>query len=297
MSDRTTRFSIVIATYNRPGQLADCLAALVQQDYPLDAFEVIVVDDGGEADLSVVCARFDERLALKLFRKENGGAALARNHGARNAAGHFLVFTDDDCEPGPDWLSKLDRVLTEYPNAMVGGKTVNRLKDNIFSEASQVVIDLVYAHYNRDPLRARFLATNNLALPREQFFGMGAFDPDFYAGASEDRDLCERWLQGGFQIIYEESAVLWHSHHLGLLSYFKQHFRYGRGAWCFRRKHRSGGIRTFSRDASLNIDPGGWLLYPFRSRHPKPVRLLLALFYWQFANLAGFAWEGLFGHE
>ena len=37
-------FSVIIPTYNRPEQLAACLAALSLQEYPADRFEVIVVD-------------------------------------------------------------------------------------------------------------------------------------------------------------------------------------------------------------------------------------------------------------
>ncbi len=44
--DPLPSFSIVIATHNRPRQLAECLAALASLDYPRDRFEVIVVDDG-----------------------------------------------------------------------------------------------------------------------------------------------------------------------------------------------------------------------------------------------------------
>ena len=44
------RFSVVVPTYNRPARLAACLAAVAALDYPRDAFEVVVVDDGSDAD-------------------------------------------------------------------------------------------------------------------------------------------------------------------------------------------------------------------------------------------------------
>ncbi len=47
--DPLPSFSVVVATHGRPRQLAGCLAALADLDYPHDRFEVLVVDDGSPA--------------------------------------------------------------------------------------------------------------------------------------------------------------------------------------------------------------------------------------------------------
>lgn len=295
MSEQALHFSVVIATFNRPDQLADCLAALAGQEFSRERFEVIVVDDGGSVDLGGLCATFASKLNLRLLRKDNGGPASARNLGVESASGTYIAFTDDDCEPGPGWLAGMDRIFLASAEAMIGGKTINRLQDKLFSEASQAVIDLVYRHYNAEPGQARFLATNNMALPRRQFLEIGAFDLSFFAGASEDRELCERWLRHGFRIIYDEELLVYHSHHLGPLSFFRQHFRYGRGAWCFRRLRTSEDPRSFSRDIGWHLGLFNWLSYPFRTGSKRPFRLMLALVFWQLANLAGFVWQGVSG--
>src|SRR5690348_17430989 len=51
MPDAAPFFSVIIPTHNRPKQLAACLRAIAEVDYPRDRFEVIVVDDGGSASL------------------------------------------------------------------------------------------------------------------------------------------------------------------------------------------------------------------------------------------------------
>lgn len=295
MPPQPRTFSVVIATYNRPARLTACLAALSVQDFPRERFEVVVVDDGGDADLAGPVERFAESLDIRLLRKDNGGPASARNLGVEHANGHFIAFTDDDCEPDTGWLAGLERRFGEYSEAMIGGKTLNRLQDRLFSEASQAVIDLVYQHYNAEPNRARFLATNNMALPRQRFLELGGFDLSFFAGASEDRELCERWLEHGLQIIYDPDLTVYHSHEQGPLSFFQLHFRYGRGAWCFRRLQGRKGLRAFGRDASWQLGLGTWLFYPFRAGCKKPVPMMLALVYWQVANLSGFLYEAVFG--
>ena len=39
--------SIVIITYNRPQLLRQCLPLLIEQDYPKEKYEIVIVDDGG----------------------------------------------------------------------------------------------------------------------------------------------------------------------------------------------------------------------------------------------------------
>jgi len=40
--------SIIVPKRNRSGVLSDCLITLVKQDYPVDRYQVVVVDDGSE---------------------------------------------------------------------------------------------------------------------------------------------------------------------------------------------------------------------------------------------------------
>lgn len=290
MPQNPITFSVVIATYNRPGPLSDCLRALAAQTLAPGRFEVIVVDDGGEADLAAVCSRFGPGVRIRLEKKANGGPASARNHGAALARGRWLAFTDDDCEPEAGWLAGLEHCLAKYPLAMIGGHTHNRLRDSLFSQASQDIIDLVYRHYNVQNDRALFLTANNMALPRDAFQEIGGFDTEFSAGTAEDRELCERWLQVGHRIVYEPCLEVYHSHHLDFAGYFRQHFNYGRGARSYRRVCRERCWRPMGRDA-------GWqslaLLHPFRAGQTKPVRRMLALLAWQIANGLGYLWQAL----
>src|SRR5687767_7876993 len=92
-------FSVVIPTYNRPLQLQQCLEGLANQDYPREAFEVIVVDDGGEHPLTKINDHYQTRLSLVFLKQANAGQASARNTGASHAKGQYIAFTDDDCVP------------------------------------------------------------------------------------------------------------------------------------------------------------------------------------------------------
>lgn len=137
-------FSIIIPTYNRPERLASCLEAIALLDYPRDRFEVIVVDDGSKTALDEVVAPLKNKIDIKLLRQKNAGPAATRNKGAEVAQGEFLAFTDDDCQPTPNWLDCFAAGFKDAPKAMIGSKTINALDNNPFSTASQKLIDYLY---------------------------------------------------------------------------------------------------------------------------------------------------------
>jgi glycosyltransferase involved in cell wall biosynthesis len=282
-------FSIVVPTFNRSRQLSRCLSALARQEYPKDLFEVIVVDDGGAEDLTSILDSFGSQLRLRHLRQANAGPAAARNHGAALAVEQFLAFTDDDCAPLPDWLSRFAKVLARDPNVLVGGTTRNALEANPFAAASQLILDVVNQHFNRDHQRAQFFPSDNIALSRTQFLELGGFDTEFRW--SEDRDFCDRWLSQGRRIVFAPEAEVDHSREMGLIGFIKQHFGYGRGAWRFHR------VREARNTGSLQVEGSFYskcFVEPFKTRSiGSAVVLAGVLLVWQLANAAGFFYEAL----
>lgn len=283
-------FSIIIPTYNRPARLANCLSAIAQLDYPRDRFEVIVVDDGSKTSMESVVTPFGDQLQLTLIRQSNSGPAAARNAGAAQANGRFLVFTDDDCMPAADWLKTLEMRFAESPDCLIGGRALNALPDNLYSTASQVLIDYLYSHYNINPSQSSFFASNNIALPTDHFHAVGGFDTSFPLAAAEDREFCNRWLHCGYRMIYAFDVQVKHAHFLTLKSFWRQHFNYGRGAFCFhqaRTQYTNERIKFESLKFYLHL-----LTYPLLQKSSQPGILLTILFLIsQVANVAGFFWE------
>ena len=285
-------FSIIIPTYVRPEQLGACLQSLACLDYPRDYFEVIVADDGSEAPPEAVVAAFRDRFDVTLTTQPHAGPAAARNTGAAGAKGEILAFTDDDCAPAPDWLQTLAARFAAAPDHAIGGRTLNVLSDNMYSTASQLLIEYLYAYYNADHKPASFFTSNNLALPTASFYAIGGFDSSFPRAGAEDRDLCDRWLQHGYRMTYAPEARIYHSHALTLRTFCRQHFNYGRGALCFhhlRARRGSGRFKVEPVSFYLNL-----LRYPYSQMRDRRLCLLaLLLAVSQTANAAGFFWEGL----
>lgn len=285
-------FSIIIPTYNRPKQLSNCLHSLSNLDYPPDRYEVIVVDDGSEKPIENVIARYRGKMKLTSLRQHNSGPAAARNTGAKQAKGEILTFTDDDCIPSPDWLLNLCMQFSNTPNCVIGGRIVNLLKDNFYSFVSQLIVDVVYRHYNKNPDQAQFFTSNNIAIPRHIFFKIGGFDPTFYT--SEDRELCDRLLHHGFNLIYAPDVLVYHAHALKLGSFCRLHFNYGRGAYNFLQVRSRRKSLSLYRDIKFYLNFSNWLFYPFsQTKDRQKLLLAMMIFVWQIANFSGVFWEAI----
>jgi glycosyltransferase involved in cell wall biosynthesis len=282
--------SVVIPTRNRPQEVERCLDALSKQTQPSGSFEVIVVDDGSEPALAIDPQRWAAKFELKLIHQKNTGPAGARNRGVAEARGEFLAFTDDDCLPTPTWLEKLVAALRANPEAMVGGSTFNGLKNDLFAETSQLIVQLVYNHFNRDPANAYFFASNNMACRRIDCLHLGGFDEEFPKAAAEDREFCDRWRMQGRPLVWEKNALIEHRHAQTLAGFCRLHFRYGQGAFLYQSKRKLRGSGTMAQDLGFHRSLpklAGSCLEPYSL--PQRVALGFNLLLWQIANAAGFA--------
>lgn len=291
MSRPPPTFSVIIPTRDRPRELAVCLQSLAQQNYPLDRFEVVVVDDGSRLPLDSAVAAFRERLNLTLLKQpRSAGPSVARNRGAACAKGEFLAFTDDDCTPAADWLQRLSARFMSTPGHLVGGRVINALTENPYSTASHVILDVVYEYYDPQQGRAHFFPTSNFAVAAEQFREMGGFNENWPLAAAEDREFCYRWLQRGFLMTHAPEASVYHRHRLTLNSFCGLHFRYGRGAYHYHLLRAGGrGVGGLKPDWRFY-----WtcVRYPFQHMAKGRAAIIVALLLlWQVSNAAGYFWQ------
>lgn len=286
--------SVIVPTYRRPRQLQACLEALAAQTMQ-DPWEVVVVDDGSpEPPLpsveSLVAAR-----GWRLVRQANAGPSAARNRGVREARGEFIAFTDDDCRPEPSWLVVLLREAQARPHALVGGTTVNGLTGDFFATTSQLIVDLVYEHFNADPAHGYFLASNNILCSRAGFQELGCFDESFPRAGAEDRDFCDRWRMRGWPIVWQPEARVEHRHGQSFRQFVELYIRYGRGAHRYQAMRKQRGSGTMREDLSFHkmLPRRLWWRLKQRGRVGSGIATVAALSVWQMANATGFLLEAI----
>lgn len=143
-SGKTPLISVVIAARNEQETLGTCLHSVLNQDYPRDRMEIILVDDGSN-DKSLAIAEEikadDSRLRVitmsepddhRLSRKP---VALAR--GIRDAKGEIILLTDGDCVVPKTWVRSMANAFDEK-TAFVAGPVQELSSSTVISKLSQL---------------------------------------------------------------------------------------------------------------------------------------------------------------
>lgn len=108
--------SVIIATWNGATTLERTLEAITHLETPDANYEIIVVDNASTDDTPQIIDRFKDRLPLTHLHEARRGKGHALNTGMDAAQGDFLVFTDDDVIPSPDWLRAYETAAATKPD-------------------------------------------------------------------------------------------------------------------------------------------------------------------------------------
>jgi glycosyltransferase involved in cell wall biosynthesis len=115
-------FTILIDTFNYARYIEDAVQSVLEQDFPGERYEVLVVDDGSTDDTAARLKKFGDR--IQYCYKSNGGQASAFNFGIERARGEYVALLDAD----DVWLpNKLRRVQEELARAPDTGMAYHRL--------------------------------------------------------------------------------------------------------------------------------------------------------------------------
>ncbi|MGE5450750.1 MAG: glycosyltransferase family 2 protein [Acidobacteriota bacterium] len=199
----SVKIAVVIPTYRRPDLLRRCLEALAKQVFPVDAYEVIVVDDGRDFQTKVVVESFNTRFnGSPTFRylQPNGtrGPAGARNRGWRATQAPVIAFTDDDTEPAPEWLQEGNAAM-HGEVAAVGGRLVVPTSAHPTDHER-----------NTRGLEDAEFATANAFVWRHALVKVGGFDERFTRAWREDSDLQFTLMQQCGPVMWAPQAVVVH---------------------------------------------------------------------------------------
>jgi glycosyltransferase involved in cell wall biosynthesis len=206
------KISIVIPTYNRYEQLRNTLAAIARQTFPLEALEVIVVDDGS-VDNTHDIQQIEFPFRLVYIVESNNGATCARNTGAQRSNGEVLVFMDDDIELLPDCLTILVRQHTLYSKAIVLGTLLpapkNGADDAVCGRAKSA--GQMPDTDENIPVPFSECFTGLLSIRSSDFFCLGMFqDPSGGWPNWDDVDFGYRAHLAGYRILRNRNALAIH---------------------------------------------------------------------------------------
>ena len=196
--------SVIVPVYEHWHLIPTLLGYLGAQSVPQQDFEVILVDNGS--------SRFDppDHLApnIRIEQCEKPGSYAARNHGVQCARGHWLVFTDADCQPHTDWLARLVGSASEpiAPTTLRAGAVEMRAASD--RPNAYEMYDLVKGIPQEWYVSRGYAATASLAIPAPLFGALGGFDESRFSGG--DAEFCRRAVSKGTHLSYVPEAVVRH---------------------------------------------------------------------------------------
>jgi len=220
------RISVIVCTYNGEKRVLRTLDALVQQNFPKETYEIVVVDNNSSDGSAEVVQGFigkHKTLRIKYCFESQQGQSHARNKGIQEAKGEILAFTDDDGVPDENWLKELYKIYQEEENVgCVGGKVILDLP-KVLPEWYQKELGRNYlAGFD---LRVDFpLEVNhvysfpygvNISFLKKALLGVGLFDPTLgkvggEALTGDETDRCLALHQKNWRIFYQPKAMVHH---------------------------------------------------------------------------------------
>lgn len=208
------RTMIAIATYQRPDDIARCLAATLPQVRAMDAdpsngvdASILVIDNDASGSARESVTAFESALVAYVI-EERPGISAARNRALAESAGYdLLIYIDDDEEPQLNWLAQLVGCYLTSGAQAVAGKVISDL-DGL---DDQWILEGGY--FERRPRRTgqemSAAATNNLLLDLGHVARYRLkFDDRYGLSGGGDTHFTRRFVAAGGKIVWCEEAVV-----------------------------------------------------------------------------------------
>ena len=199
----------MVPTLNEASGIGRLLESLRRQTYPI---KELVIADGGSTDGTREIAANDP--AVILVDNPRRHAAAGRNVALTRCSGDWVLFTDGDCRPDPDWAHELMSAARNGPDVVAVGGRLTAEPVNVFEKVcARTLLDIILCHTaDSRPVSAKTLngalVTANCGYRRDILQQVGGFDERF-SNFGEDIDLMFRVLDlNAGALLYTANAVV-----------------------------------------------------------------------------------------
>lgn len=210
--------SVVVPTRRRADLVKRCVSSLIEQDYPRERYEIIVVEDGSHVAQSVVESLRSTKTRLAYLNIPHSGAAATYEAGLKKASSDLVAFIDDDAMAPRTWLSQISSILMERKSQGVigtGGHISGEYPLERFEASISATGELLWTGFglvSSPPCDVDHLPGCNMAFWRDALLEIGGFDTRFSKTMSwrHETDLCLRLRREGYRLIYDPGLVVLH---------------------------------------------------------------------------------------
>ncbi|MGD1044680.1 MAG: glycosyltransferase [Bacteroidota bacterium] len=233
--------TVIVAARNEEKSISQCLQSLVQQTYPVNKYEIIIVDDGSTDKTAPIVRSFSERctsihlLSLPVgAERGTSRKPLAIAEGISHATGEIILTTDADCIAPPRWIEIMVNHLEENI-AFVAGPVAEQSSKNFLSQLERLeFLGLITTAAGLIGSGRPIICNGaNLAYRKNAFISVGGFGAN--GSSNDDESLMNRMVQRNIgRIVFapESDAVISTRSSDTITSFLKQRIR-----WANKRGH------------------------------------------------------------
>lgn len=230
--------SIIVPNYNGAEKALALLHVLSPQ--LRREHEVVLVDDGStDNSVKIMESATARQRNIQIVRQSNLGRAAARNRGASEARGNFLVFLDNDIIPSASFIPRIEYIHSLHPMSWITGSVIQDIIECPHRDFLIFRARLDYrAHAEpSNPLglaNVTSFSTQQLGVSRDEFFRVGGFDETLRD--CEDFDLSVRAIDLGGTIIHDTMNVVRHADYANIDQFIQRQIEYSRARYWLKQK-------------------------------------------------------------
>ncbi len=233
--------SLILSVRNERKMLPRLIDQLLEQNYPVELYEILVVDGrstDGTADL--IRRRYsNRRVRVRVLDNPRRTVAAGRNTGIRAASGDAMLFLSGHCSiPSKNLLADTAEILeTTGAGCLCRPQPLLAAAETHMGEAIAHARSTRIGRGSAPPDLAGFLDPPAFAgvFRRTVFEDIGLFDETF--DACTGLDFNERIRQAGIRAYCDPRLAVHEQPPQKLRRLFAEMFRHGRGASHWMRKH------------------------------------------------------------
>jgi len=236
------KVTIGFCVKNCEATVKEAIDNVVNQDFPQELMEVIVVDGySKDKTLSIIKdVLLNSRVKAKFFQ-ENSGLGVARQMVVDNAEGDYIIWVDGDMVLARDHVRRQAEFMEANPKVgIAGGKFAQYPGENLIAwleSIEWIVADCV--HGKNASLRPTLHRAGGCIYRVKAIKEIGGFDCNI-KGALEDLDAEYRMGERGWLTFFITDAVFHDRRKDTWNAIWKENFWYGYGGHYFLHKHGKG---------------------------------------------------------
>jgi glycosyltransferase involved in cell wall biosynthesis len=228
--EKLPKVTVVIPMMNEKAYIGRCLEAMVEQDYPAEFVEVLIVDGGSnDGSAEIVRSYSQQHLNVHLLGGPGVNCPAAMNIGVKNSTGQFIAKVDAHGYVAKDYLSKSVKYLIENEDIKCVGGPIRPIPETITGKANALARSSRFG-VGRGIYSVKhgieFADTVQCGVYKKAALEeVGLFDESLQFG--EDEEVNWRLRKMGYKILLTPEVRFFYFPRNTFKKLFRQYFNYG----------------------------------------------------------------------